>query len=114
MEMIEGFVKALEKSHDLVRTEISLSKEWSVTVPEELRETRLQDYLKRVSLIPQTPAFCILITPKTGLSVNMYLGYHNFDSFREGYLTKFGVKPYISPVQTSKWQVFVSLSGYKY
>ncbi|OBT49058.1 hypothetical protein VE00_00203 [Pseudogymnoascus sp. WSF 3629] len=57
MEMIEGFVKALEKSHDLVRTEISLSKEWSVTGPEELRETPLQDYLKR-----------------TGLSVNMDRG----------------------------------------
>jgi hypothetical protein len=47
---------------------------------------------------------------QTGLWVNMYLGYQNFESFREGYKSKFGVKPYTSPVQSSKWYVSTQLT----
>ena len=54
---------------------------------------------------PQSIADFALTNSKTGLWVNMYPGYQNFESFRDGYKSKFGVKPYTSQVQSSKWYV---------
>lgn len=87
MAMIEDFTGIVEKSLGVTRTEVSLSEEWALTAPEGLRAISIADYLR-----------------KTGLWVNMYPGYQNFESFREGYKSKFGVKPYTSPVQSSKWE----------
>jgi hypothetical protein len=62
MAMIESFVEALEKSLGVSCTEISLSKEWSLTGIEELRETPLQDYLKRASRRLTVPSIKALLT----------------------------------------------------
>lgn len=49
MAMIEDFTVIIEKSLDVTRTEVSLSKEWALTAPEELRAIPLADYLKKGS-----------------------------------------------------------------
>ncbi|KAJ4303457.1 hypothetical protein N0V90_002352 [Kalmusia sp. IMI 367209] len=39
----------------------------------------------------------------SAFTVNGWYGYHNFDAFRQGYLEKFGKKPYVSPSHTARW-----------
>ncbi|EED22766.1 amidase, putative [Talaromyces stipitatus ATCC 10500] len=86
-KMIDKFTSCLETFLGTTRTEISLSNEWTKSAPEPLRGTKLADYLR-----------------KTGYWINMYDGYHNFGEFRDLYEQKFNEAPYISPVQTSKWE----------
>lgn len=47
--MIEALTCCLEGLLGVTRTEISLSKKWTETAPEHLRDTSLADFLRKVS-----------------------------------------------------------------
>lgn len=83
MAMIDEFVDIVEKSLGVTRTEISLSKEWALTAPRGSASHTNRGLFENGKLKPQSIADFALTNSKTGLWVNMYPGYQNFESFRD-------------------------------
>lgn len=95
--MYEAYTSGIEQQLGVKRTEVSLTKLWSETAPEEFRNMPLPDYLRKVSIL-----ILILdaINPtQTGWTINMWWGiwgYYSFEDYRHLH-KKFDKPPYLSP-----------------
>ena len=87
-QVILDFVQDLESHLGVKAERVSMSDRWDQSPPREASGQRLHDFLAKV-----------------GKDTFLYASYHSAASFREGYVERFGKKPFVNPFVQWRWDV---------
>lgn len=87
-QIVLNFVQDMEAHLGVKAERISVSDRWNQNPPVEAIRQGLHDFLATV-----------------GKDAFFYANYHSATSFREGYVERFGKKPFVSPFVQWRWDV---------
>lgn len=96
-QIILDFIQDMESHLGIKAERISMSDRWDQNPPAEATGQGLHDFLAKV-----------------GKDTFFYANYHSTASFREGYIERFGKKPFVSPFVQWRWDAGRTVSKEAY